>query len=372
MTLKVAIVGCGKIADGHIEEIQKMPDVARVAAVCDLELLMAEQIAVRYGVPAHYDDLTRLLARERPDVVHITTPPQSHLAIATQALEAGAHVYVEKPLTPTYADSLELIARVRRANKKLTIGYSYYFDPPLVALRELFARGAMGDPVHVESFMGYNLAGPFGRAILGDGNHWVHRLPGKLFHNNIDHVLSKLPELMPDDRADEALEAAPLGDVRISAHAWVRRAQRFGDARDLMADELRVHLQSRGISALAWFSSHTKPAGQLTRVYATKNTATINHNASALTLESESRLPSAFGRLAPAFDQAAQFFRAGGQNLMRFARNEFHYFTAMNRLFTLFYRCIVDDGPPPIPYRDLLRVSAWMDEIWRQAPQHAT
>ena len=81
MTLKVAIVGCGKIADGHIEEIQKMPAAARVVAVADLELLMAEQIATRYGIPAFYDDLDRLLEKERPDVVHITTPPPSHFRL---------------------------------------------------------------------------------------------------------------------------------------------------------------------------------------------------------------------------------------------------------------------------------------------------
>src|SRR5512146_486825 len=109
MTLKVAIVGCGKIADGHIEEIQKMKETARVVAVCDLERLMAEQIAVRYGISAPYDDLDELLARERPDVVHVTTPPASHLALAKKAIDAGAHVYVEKPLTPSFADSKRLV-----------------------------------------------------------------------------------------------------------------------------------------------------------------------------------------------------------------------------------------------------------------------
>ena len=79
--LRVAIVGCGKIADAHVEEVGKIAG-ARVAAVCDRELLMAEQLAVRYGVASHYDDFARLLDEIRPDVVHITTPPQSHLALA--------------------------------------------------------------------------------------------------------------------------------------------------------------------------------------------------------------------------------------------------------------------------------------------------
>jgi predicted dehydrogenase len=369
VTLKVAIVGCGKIADGHAEEIRKLPALARLVAVADLELLMAEQLAVRHGIPAHYDDLERLLATERPDVVHITTPPQTHLALAERAIQSGAHVYVEKPLTLSFADSRRLIEHARTAGKKLTTGWSYHFDPLQVALRELYAGGALGDAVHVESFLGYDLAGPFGRAVLGDANHWVHRLPGKLFHNNLDHVLSKLPAFLPDARPDAEFEAAPLGEPRVSAQGWARRPQRFGDLRDTMMDELRVSFTGPGASAFAWFSSHLRPAGQFVRVYGTRNTAQVDQSAGSMTLESRSRLPSAIGRLTPPFGQAMQYLRAGFRNLARFARNDFHYFAGMNRLFELFYRCILDDGTPPIPYRDILRVSAWMDEIWRQVPQ---
>jgi predicted dehydrogenase len=369
MTLKIAIVGCGKIADGHVEEIQKIPELARVVAVADLELLMAEQLAVRYGLPAHYDDLARLLDEQRPDVVHVTTPPQSHLALARQAIAAGAHVLVEKPLAPTYAEARALVALARGAGKKLTIGYSYYFDPPLAALRQLHEEGVLGAPVHVESFLGYGLGSAFGKALLADPEHWVHRLPGKLFQNNLDHVLCKLPAFLPDGRPDAEVEADPLGATRIRAHGWRRRPERFGDVRDAMLDELRVELECEGTSALAWFSAHVRPATQLVRVHGSRNTALAHHGMSTLTLDSEPRLPSALGRLGPAFGQTGQFFRAGARNVGRFARNEFHYFTGLRCLFERFYECIASDGPPPIPYRDLLRVSAWMDEIWRQVPQ---
>jgi len=357
MPLKVAIVGCGKIADGHIEEIQKIPALASVVAVCDLELLMAEQVAVRYGVPAHYDSFERMLERERPDVVHITTPPQSHLSLAMTAMDAGAHVYVEKPLTMNYEDSKRLVEYAEKAKKQLTIGYSYLFDPPALAMRELIAKGALGEAVHVESFYGYNLSGPFGAAILGDARHWVHRLPGKLLHNNIDHLLYKVTEFMGDEQP------------KIIAQGSVRRKERFGDDRDAMVDELRLMILGERISVYGLFSSHIKPAGHLARVYGTKNTINVDYVARTVTLEAQTTLPSALGRLAPAFSQGAAYLREGGKNLARFVKSDFHYFSGLNRLMTMYYESIRDGGPPPIATRDILRIAWMMDEIFRQVPQ---
>lgn len=369
MTLRVAIVGCGKIADGHIEEIQKMPAAAKVVAACDREILMAEQIAVRHGLPAHYDDLDQLLTREKPEVVHITTPPESHLPLAIQCLDAGAHVYVEKPLAPTLADGKRLVEHALATKKKLTIGYSYLFDPPALTMRDLVRHGVLGDPVHVESFYGYNLSGPFGAAIMGDGDHWVHRLPGKLAHNNLDHVLYKLPELLPDERPEEEVMADPLGDLRVIAHGFSRRQKRYGDARDDLVDELRLTILGGGLSFQGTFSCHIEPTGHFARVYGTKNILHVDYVKRTVTLDAQSKLPSALGRLWPAFDQGAQYLREAGKNLLRFARSDFHYFSGMNRLFGMFYESIRTGAPPPIPYRDILRIAAIMDEVWRQVPQ---
>jgi predicted dehydrogenase len=364
--LKVAIVGCGKIADGHVQEIQKMPRLASLVAVADLEGLMAEQLAVRYGVPRFYDDIERLLAAEAPDVVHITTPPASHAALVGRAVEAGTHVYVEKPLAPSADETRRILEAVRRAGKKLTIGYSYTFDAPGLRLRELLLRGALGEVVHVDTVYGYDLQSAFGRAVLADGDHWVHRLPGKLLHNNLDHLLCRLPELLPDARPDDAAHADPLGDTRIAATGWRRHGARFGDARDAMLDELRVTFFAGGVSAHAMFSSHGKPVEHTTRVVGTRATAVADHVARTLVLEPRSALPGVFGRLAPAFDRAAQHAREGAKNLAAFARNDLHYFGPMSTLLRRFYASIVDGGPPPIPYRDIVRVAAWMDEILGQ------
>jgi predicted dehydrogenase len=354
MPLKVALVGCGKIASGHIEEIQKMPEKATVVAVCDRELLMAEQTAVRYGIRSFYDSYEGMIAAVRPHVIHITTPPESHLELTRVAVDAGCHVYVEKPLTLTYPDAQALVAYVERARKLLTIGYTYLFDPPALEMRRLIGDGVLGEVVHVESFFGYSLGGQFGAAIRGDPGHWVHALPGKLFQNNIDHLLNKLTEFVDDD------------EPSLVARAWRRDREVYGDVRDDLQDELRVTLIGKRVSAYATFSAHVKPAAHFVRVYGEKNIVHVDYIARTLTLEPGPTLPSVIGRVIPPFGQAVQLLRAGGRNACALARGSFQFFSGMNRLMASFYDAIANGGPPPIPTRDILRVALWLDRIWSQ------
>ena len=352
-SLKIAIVGCGKIADAHVEEVNKI-DGARVAAVCDRELLMAEQLASRYGVERHYDDFGRLLGEVRPDVVHITTPPQSHLSLAVQSIDAGSHVYIEKPFAMTRAESARIVEHAARAGRLATVGHSFAFDPLTVALRGLRDDGFLGDVVHVESHLGYNLSGAFGAALMGDRSHWVHGLPGKLFHNNIDHVLHKIEDFIPED--------AP----RMVARATRRLPAGFGDERDDLMDELRVMLEGSTATAFATFSSHAVPVRHFARVWGTRNSVTADYVSRVLVVEQGEKYPSAIGRLLPAFAQAREYRRGGMKNVRRFLRSDFQFFTGMNELFRRFYRSIADNGPPPIAYERILRVSGWMDEIFAQ------
>src|SRR5437764_15460150 len=105
--LKVAIAGCGKIADAHAAQLQRIKG-CEIVAVCDREELMAQQLFERFPIKRWFSDVSEMLREARPDVVHITTPPQSHFELGKQCLEAGAHIYVEKPFTLYTAQTEEL------------------------------------------------------------------------------------------------------------------------------------------------------------------------------------------------------------------------------------------------------------------------
>jgi predicted dehydrogenase len=255
MTLRIGIVGCGKIADAHIEQIRAIGG-AEVVALCDTEPLMARQLGTRFGIAAQYSNLVEMLGSQKLDVVHITTPPNSHVAIALQAIAAGCHVFVEKPFALDAVGGRTILEAARTAGRKVSINYWYNFEPPSDELRALIAKGVLGDPVHVDSILGYDLSGDYGTAVLGDAGHWVHSLPGKLFHNVLDHVVSKMVLFLPDQ------------EPTVSVLDYRRRPASGNAVLDAVADELRFLVRAGSVSAFGMISAQARPAAHLLRVTA--------------------------------------------------------------------------------------------------------
>lgn len=352
--LGVAIVGCGKIADDHAEMLGFMDDVD-VVACCDLTLLMAEQLATRFDIPSFYDDFGAMMREQRPDVVHITTPPQSHRQLAVDAMEAGAHVWVEKPLAVDLSEVRDMTETARKTGRKLTVGHSYWFDTPALDLRRLVDQGRIGEVVHVDSWYGYDLSGSYGKAIMGSPDNWVHNLPGKLFQNNVDHLFNKVMEFLPSH------------DVTVQASAFRRHDHTYGDQRDDLLDELRVFLADpTGPTAFATFSSAAAPRGHWVRVYGTKGSATADFNLRTVEMATGVSLPTNLGRLLPSMGKVAGAAKQAATNAGRFATAEFHYFAGFRRLLDAFYDSIGGDTPEPIPLHEMERMTAIQDRIWAQ------
>lgn len=347
--LKVAILGCGKIADAHAELV-RTSSRARLVGVCDLEPLMAEQLALRNGLKRFYSDFEQLLADERPDVVHITTPPASHLSLSLQAIDANCHVLVEKPVGLDFAQASAMVKAASAKNRQLLPGYTYKFDPAAEKMRGLIADGVIGEPVHVESFYGYNLCGPFGAAIMREPDHWVRKLPGQLLHNNLDHLIDKVTEFVTDENP----EVYASGYRRSDADLY---------------EELRVAVTGSRVSAYATFSSRIRPDSQFLRVYGTRNSLTVNYVSRTVVLDSAPVLPTAFGKLLPPFSLAWRHFSEGLGNIRHFLKSDFHYLQGLRCLLERFYQSIRDGSEPPISYGELLRTVRMMDRIFSQLPR---
>src|SRR5262249_21940749 len=88
----------------------------------------------------------------RPDVVHVLTPPSSHARLATEALEMGCDVFVEKPMAPTVAECDAMMAAAQRTGRTLSVNHSAKDDPVIVHALELLRRGVCGDVLGVDFY----------------------------------------------------------------------------------------------------------------------------------------------------------------------------------------------------------------------------
>lgn len=352
--LRIALVGCGQIADGHVSEIAKIKTAVMVA-VCDSEPIMAEQLAMRFSIPKWYDNFENMLTVEKPDVVHICTPPSSHALLAKLSVDAGCHVYIEKPFALNYEETDELINYIEAKGKKFTIGHNSEFDPPSVDMRNLVVRGDLGDVVHVESWFGYSLSGSFGKAIMSSPDHWVHRLPGKLFHNNINHMLNKVTEYVHDEKP------------YVHAISWkAGGATTYGDVRDDICDELRVLIKGKSVSSYATFTSSVKPVAQFVRVYGTKTCMTLDYVSRTVVADNGAQYPSAIGRLLAGYAKSWSYFKASLTNTKRFIKNEYHYFSGLHLLISKFYSSIIENTPQPVSSAKIRQIAWIMDDIFSQ------
>ncbi|MES2390602.1 MAG: Gfo/Idh/MocA family oxidoreductase [Acidobacteriota bacterium] len=350
--LRVGIVGCGKIADGHAEVLRYMAGV-ELAAVCDREPILAEQLAVRFGVGAWYTDTAEMLAKAQLDVVHITTPPGAHLALTEQCAAAGAHVFLEKPLALTSADAEKLIASVEKAGLMLSIDYWPNFDPVALEMKRMLTDGVVGEVVHVEAFIGYDLAGEYGRALMNDPRHWVHGLPGKLFQNMLDHICNRMTPFFTEE-------------PEVRAMAYKRRLGERGDSTDALLDELRFVAKSGRVSAYGTLCSHARPVANTMKIYGTAATLEVDFNNRTVVATTTQKYPSSLGRLFPAFVMARRYWAQAWKNVGRFRRKEFQFFVGMETLLTRFYDAIRNGGEPPIAYREILMAARMMDSVYAQ------
>jgi len=348
--LRIGIVGCGKIADGHVEQI-RATGRGEVVAVCDREPLMVEQLAERMRVPGRYTDLEAMLAAECLDVVHVATPPDSHLPIARRAMEAGCHVFMEKPFALTAEEAAAILECAQAHARRVSVNYLYNFETPGLELAGLMAAGKLGEVVHLDTHYGYNLSGDYGLAVMGDPGHWVHRLPGKLFHNVLDHVLAKIVPYVGDG-------------FSVRARALRRRPATGNAAVDAMPDELRFIIDDGATTASGMISAHGRPVAHTLKVVGTQDSVELDYAARTLVPSARQAQPSALGRLFPPWVQAARFAGNGWRNLRRFGRHEFHYFQPMRVLLARFYDAVADDSrADPIPHEHILRTCRMIDAI---------
>ena len=181
------VIGCGAIAREHLAVLAEFEHVD-VAAVCDISPVRAEATAERYGIPRWYTDHEKLLADVRPDLVHITTPPAFHAAIAKDCLTSGLNVLCEKPLTVRYSEFIMLKQLAIRNNLILMENQQNRFHSSILRIHDLIASGRLGDVLEAQICISLNVTANGSLYTDQNAPHFALALPGGVIGDFLPHI----------------------------------------------------------------------------------------------------------------------------------------------------------------------------------------
>ncbi|MHB9036505.1 MAG: Gfo/Idh/MocA family protein [Armatimonadota bacterium] len=143
--IRIGLIGCGGIARScHIPALVAQPDV-EVVAVCDIDQDCCKAVAGEFDIPHVFRDYRDLLALKEIAAVDICTPNFVHMAPTIDALEAGKHVLVEKPIARNAKEGQKMVDAARRSAKKLMVAQCFRYRSDCQALKRFIEGGALGE-----------------------------------------------------------------------------------------------------------------------------------------------------------------------------------------------------------------------------------
>jgi len=345
--MRVALVGCGQISQAHISALREIEGL-EISAVCDRDEWRAREIANVAGGASAYRDLATLLQQERPDAVHVLTPPATHAELAIQAMEAGCHVLVEKPMALSLQQADSMIATARENRVRLCTNHNYLFKPSIVRAKRLVESGAIGKVVYVDSY--YGLSGE-GNSYAGAAgrSHWAWRLPGGAFTNLLPHLIY--------------LQLAFLQDVDSVAGVTLTQGDRAGEP----ATEMTVLLQGFGASGTISISMRAKPGAKFVDIYGTKGIIHADVVREVCTIHKDRHLPRMLSKVLFNVEDSVQLACQTAINTVKVALGKLKNVPGLHTLVHEFYASIQNDREPPVPAEEGRRMVEVLEMVWAKS-----
>ena len=208
--LTVGFAGCGEVsAEKHMPALAEVPDIDVVAAA-DVDPARLAYVERRFGVPHRYEHVDALLAHPGLDAVALCLPPNEQIRAALDALDAGLHVWIDPPTGLTLADCDRLIARARRSDRTVMVGFHMRWHRLVTETRAIVASGRLGElhtlrgtwssPRRVDRLKGWRRhraegGGALGEPAIDHFDLWRHLLGSEI---------AALSAVALDDRWEDA------------------------------------------------------------------------------------------------------------------------------------------------------------------------
>lgn len=345
--MRIGIVGCGVISSHHLSAILRCPGT-EIVGIADRDIACAKQQAQRFAVSRTYASLGELL-EQKPDVVHILTPPDSHAALTVEALEHGAHVYVEKPMAVTVSECDRMIQAAARAGRQLCVGHCWNYIPVIAEAQRLLASGKLGELVQAEASFVYDVKR---NPTFGDG-HWSSQLPGGLAEDLAVHLVSVLVRLLgPSKRT-----------IAVSRSTGQVMGARVEDARALLDAE-------RGLGAFS-VSLRGRPDSILIDIWCTRALLRLNVSSMSLAVYRQLPVPQKVGRGLTNLDIASQLIGGTIRATWNLLRKKVDGSYGIAPTIRAFYESLQAGRPCPIDPHEGAHAVAVLRAVWPTEPRAA-
>ncbi|MBW7458434.1 Gfo/Idh/MocA family oxidoreductase, partial [Paenibacillus sepulcri] len=149
--IRIAVIGVGGIAETHLKAYISLGDRCEIVALSDIYPQKAQALGEKYGLVCRVEsDYKELLKSPDIDMVSICTPPYTHADITIDALEAGKHVLVEKPMASSLEECDRMLEAARKSGKILSVVGQNRFNDSIQKLKQVLDSGMLGKVVHAQ------------------------------------------------------------------------------------------------------------------------------------------------------------------------------------------------------------------------------
>ncbi len=330
--LRIGIVGAGKMAANHAAAIGRCAHRARLCAIADPSQKALEAVALAVPDAAKYSSLTEMLRVENLDIVHVCTPPATHASLAREALQAGCHVYVEKPFASTTAEATEILRFAKSHGLIVAAGHQLLYEEPTRIADKLLP--ALGQINHIESYFSFRTVrrAPGGRVPLSADLQLLDILPHPVYL--LLHFLDRSCDGIPETLALDVAEDGTL-------HALVRQGH--------VTASLVVTLRGRPVE------SYVRIVGTNGSIYADYVRGSVQRLIGPGT--------SGIDKILAPYRLAAQLVKGTTSALASRLFNRKRSYPGLAELFEAFYAAAQTRGRSPITEQNILQTTS----IWERA-----
>jgi len=339
--LKGGIVGCGAITQAAHMPAWRHTKGVSIVSVCDQKIDVAKETARRWGISKVYDDLSKMLQSEKLDFVDICTPPATHAKLSIEAMEAGLHVLVEKPMCCSLSEADEMVSVSKKLGVKLCVAHNFLFTPVIRAARHLVAQGAIGDLIAVE---GHDLLA--GDKVFKGEQHWSYDLPGGILGEHSPHLLY--------------LGSAFLGKIK-SVRAIVKKCSEFPYVK---ADELKVLVEAEKGLGVFTNSFNSSKFSFMLDIYGTEGKLCID-NVKQTIIHTYSRSNRTHALVWDQLNLAFQMLTGAAYVSIQSLLGRKWYKIGQYALFEAFVESVQDNMAPPVSGDDGRENIRVLQEVWK-------